>query len=347
MPSSPEWEALLAGAVLLEQPAVLWAGGALLLLLLALVLWRGPLRVAVPEQRAHAGRWRGALDLPWLSSVSLRGAASALVLLTLASPVGLIRENPAGGAGNDLVIALDASGSMDALDGQLAGARVTRLELAKAVVAEFIRAREGDRIGLVAFGAHAFTQCPLTADHRLVLSALERIEVGVAGDQTALGEAIGLASLRLRAPGAPPDAQRTLVLFTDGRHNAGQLAPGTAAELARMQGVRIHAVGIGTSGKEVPFAQKTPGEPLRFEKVDLDRETLVAIAAHTGGRFFHARRPEDLSQVTRAIDAVLAGPQAPEPRFRRAALAPLTLLCALGLLLGEALLAHGVLRRLP
>jgi Ca-activated chloride channel family protein len=353
MPSSPEWEALLAGAVLLEHPVVVRAGGALLLLLLATALVRGPLRVRVPEQRSHAGRFAGsgrlaaALDPAWLSSLALRGGALALVLVTLASPVGLIRENPAGGEGIDLVIALDASGSMDALDGQLEGARVTRLELAKAVVAQFIRARDGDRIGLVAFGAHAFTQCPLTADHRMVLAALERIEVGVAGDRTALGEAIGLASMRLRAPGAPPEAQRTLLLLTDGRHNAGQLAPATAAELARRNGVRIHAVGIGSSGKEVPFAQKSPGEPLRFEKVDLDRETLDVVAAHTGGRFFHARRPEDLHDVARAIDATLVRPQTPEPRYRRAALAPLTLLAALGLLLGETLLAHGLLRRLP
>jgi Ca-activated chloride channel family protein len=245
------------------------------------------------------------------------------------------------------MIALDASGSMNALDGQLEGARVTRLELAQAVVSEFVRHREGDRIGIITFGQHAFTQSPLTADHRLVQAAIQRIEVGVAGDQTALGEAIGLATRRLRAPGAPPDAERTLVLFTDGRHNSGQLAPETAAQIARMEGVRIHAVGIGSSGQEVPFAQKTPGEPLRFEKVDLDQETLESVAAHTGGLFFHARRPEDLRDVTAAIDATLARPHQGEPRYRRASLAPIALLFALALLGGEALLTHGLLRRLP
>jgi Ca-activated chloride channel family protein len=343
----PELDALLSGAIAVEQPLLLWLGGVLLVALLLAALLRGPPRAIVPSADTHAGRVRLGFDPSWLLSLTLRGGVVALLAFTLASPVGLLRENPAGGEGIDLLIALDASGSMGALDGQLAGARVTRLALAKAVVAEFIRQREGDRIGLVTFGAHAFTQCPLTADHRLVLEALQRIEVGVAGDQTALGEAIGLASRRLRVPGAPPNAERTLLLFTDGRHNAGQLAPQTAAEIARMEGVRIHAVGIGSSGKEVPFAQKTPGEPLRFEKVDLDEATLGAVAALTGGRFFHARRPEDLRAVTAAIDQTLRRPRTPEPRYRHVSLAPATLALALMLLMSEALLTHGLLRRLP
>ncbi len=344
--SSAEWHALLDGAVRIEQPFTFAAGAALVLLLLIGALVRGPLRIPVPDPASHGRLRRWRFEGSWLLSVGLRAAVLALLAASLASPVGLVPENRAGGTGIDLVIALDASGSMDALDGQLAGRRVTRLELAKHVVAEFVRQREGDRIGLVAFGEHAFTQCPLTADHRMVLEALERIEVGVAGDATALGEAIGLASRRLRAPGAPRDAQRTLVLFTDGRHNSGQLGPETAAQVARLQGVRIHAVGIGSKGV-VPFAQKSPGEPLRFEKVDLDKETLEKVASHTGGSFFHARRPEDLRGVTAAIDALERKPQASEPRHRRASLLPLTLFAALALLGCEALLAHGLLRRLP
>jgi len=345
--TTPEWQAVLEGAIRLEHPARLALAGVLILPALAIALWRGPLRARVPDPSLHAPRFWLPVDLPWLLSLALRGGALALLAAALAEPVGLVRENPAGGEGIDLVIALDASGSMNALDGQLEGARVTRLELARAVVSEFVRQREGDRIGIITFGQHAFTQSPLTADHRLVQAAIQRIEVGVAGDQTALGEAIGLATRRLRAPGAPPDAERTLVLFTDGRHNSGQLAPETAAQIARMEGVRIHAVGIGSSGQEVPFAQKTPGEPLRFEKVDLDQKTLESVAAHTGGLFFHARRPEDLRDVTAAIDATLARPHQGEPRYRRAALAPIVLLFALALLGGEALLTHGLLRRLP
>ncbi len=349
--STAELEALHSGALRVDEPWLLALGLLSALALLVRALWRGPLRVRVPEPGALSSgrRWgahRWGPDWTWLLSVGLRTAALALIAFVLAGPVGLIPENPAGGSGLDLMIALDASGSMDALDGQLEGRRVTRLELAKRVVAEFVRQRQGDRIGVVTFGEHAFTQCPLTADHRLVLAALERIEVGVAGDATALGEAIGLATRRLRVPGAPADARRTLIVVTDGRHNSGQLGPETAAQIARMQGVRIHAVGIGSSGV-VPFAQKSPGEPLRFEKVDLDEATLQAIARQTGGRFFHARRPEDLRGVAEEIDALERKPQLAERRYRRASLAPHSLLAALLLLACEALLSHGLLRRLP
>ncbi len=266
--------------------------------------------------------------------------------VALAGPIGLLRETPAGGEGIDLLIALDASGSMNALDATLEGRRVTRLELARAVVADFVRQRDGDRIGLVVFGAHAFTQSPLTVDRRLLLDAIERVRVGVAGDATALGEAIGLAVRRLRVPGAPGDTRRVLLLLTDGRHNAGTLGPETAAQIARLAGVRIHAVGIGTTGS-VPFARSGPGEPLRFERVDLDEQTLLSVARHTGGEFFHARRPEDLVAVAAAIDRLEVQPQVAEPRYRRVSFVPHVLLVVLGLLLLESITAHGLLRRLP
>lgn len=337
--------ALSARALTVEAPLVLWLGLAAVVVFALLVALRGPRRVRVPSAGGARGSL-GALDLPWVASLALRFAALALVALTAARPVGLVAENPANGSGVDLVIALDASGSMLALDAELDGRQVTRLELAKRVVADFVRARSGDRIGLVAFGEHAFTQCPLTVDHRLVLESLERVDVGVVGDATALGEAIGLATRRLRSAGGPDDARRILVLVTDGRNNSGKLAPKTAADLAQLAGVRIHAVGIGTEGL-VPFAQPGAEAPMRFERVDLDRETLKLVADATGGRFFQARRPEDLRAVADAIDRLEARPRALDPRFRHASLAPLTLALALALLAGEAALAHGLVRRLP
>jgi Ca-activated chloride channel family protein len=352
MPIGAEWQALLDGAVSVEHPRLLAAALCAAALLVAWALARGPLLLVVPRTAPSGERaWRALLrrlrpDGAWLLSVALRGGTLALLAVALAAPVGLVPENPAGGAGVDLVIALDASGSMKALDAYLDGARVTRLELARRVVAEFARGRGGDRLGLVVFGEHAFTQCPLTVDHRLVLEAIERVEIGVAGDATAIGEAIGLGTRRLVVPGAPPDGRRILVLITDGRHNSGQLAPETAAEIAKLHGVRIHAVGIGTTGP-VPFAQEGPGEPLRFERVDLDRETLRAVAEITGGGFFHAEHPEDLEHVAAAIDRLEVRPHAGEPRVRRAALAPYLLAAALACVLLEALTAHGLLRRLP
>ncbi len=336
---------LSARALAVEAPAVLSLALAAVVAFALVAVTRGPRRVHVPSAGDSRGALR-ALDLPWVVSVALRVGALGLVAVTAARPVGLVAENPASGSGVDLVIALDASGSMLALDGELDGRQVTRIELAKRVVADFVRARGGDRIGLVVFGEHAFTQCPLTVDHRLVLEALDRVEVGVVGDATAVGEAIGLATRRLRVAGGPDDARRIVVLVTDGRHNSGKLAPKTAADLARLDGVRIHAVGIGSEGL-VPFAQPGAEAPMRFERVDLDRETLQLVAGTTGGRFFHARKPEDLRAVAEAIDRLEARPRAQAPRFRHASLAPLTLSLALAMLFAEAALAHGLLRRLP
>lgn len=340
-----EWEALRAGAVQLEDVGRIWLALGVIAVLAALALLRGPALIRVPDAGGRGER-RLWLDGPWLLSLTLRLGALGLIGLTLARPTGLVPQNPAAGRGIDLVIALDASGSMQALDAILDGRRVTRLELAQQVVSDFIRERRGDRIGLVVFGQHAFTQCPLTVDHRLLLETLQRIEVGIAGDATALGEAIGLGVRRLRVAGGQADARRILMLLTDGRHNSGRLTPKTAAEIARLEGVRIYAVGVGTSGS-VPFAQDHPGEPLRFERVDLDRETLQAVAAISRGRFFHAAHPQDLATIASTIDQLEAPPGPTPPRYRRTSLSALSLVAALLLLALDALTAQGVLRRLP
>ncbi len=340
-----EWEALRAGAFQLEDVGRIWLALGVVAVLAALALLRGPTLIRVPDAGGRGER-RLWLDGPWLLSLALRLGALGLIGLTLARPSVLVPKNPAAGRGIDLVIALDASGSMNALDAILDGRRVTRLELAQQVVSDFIRERRGDRIGLVVFGQHAFTQCPLTVDHRLLLETLQRIEVGIAGDATALGEAIGLGVRRLRVAGGQADARRILMLLTDGRHNSGRLGPETAAEIARLEGVRIYAVGVGTSGT-VPFAQDHPGEPLRFEQVDLDRETLQSVASISRGRFFHAAHPQDLATIASMIDQLETPPRPTPPRYRRTSLSALTLVAALLLLALDALTAQGVLRRLP
>jgi len=341
---APLLAALGGGDVALERAGLVWPALAALGALLAWAGWRGPRRVAVP---GALGTARGLDPDPafWLS-MALRGAALGLLVAALLGPVAQLRDNPASGEGVDLVIALDASGSMNALDAVIDGRRATRFELARQVVADFVRQRRGDRVGLVVFGERAFTQSPLTVDHRLVLDALARVRVGVAGDQTAIGEALGLATRRLEGRGAVPGAQRVLLLITDGRQNAGRLAPETAAEIARQRGVRVHTVGIGSSGV-VPFARGGRDEPLRFERVDLDPETLRRIASATGGRFYHARQPGDLVEIAAAIDALEVRPAASEPRLRQITLVPLCLALVLGLLLTDGLARFGPLRRLP
>ncbi len=344
-PGGIDWEILRDAAVHLQRPGVVFASLLLAGALLLRGLLRGPLRVGVPAEGRRRPFWRR-IEGTFSLSLLLRSGALILLGLALSAPVGRVRETPAGGEGVNLIIALDASGSMNALDATLEGRRVTRLDLAKRVVSDFVAAREGDRIGLVVFGEHAFTQCPLTVDRRLVLDAISRVQVGLAGDATSLGEAIGLAVRRLQIPGAPPDARNVVLLLTDGRHNAGSLAPETAAEIARDAGIRIHAAGIGTTGS-VPFAGSGPGEPVRFERVDLDDETLRAVARRTGGEFYHARRPEDLAAVAAAVDRIEVRPQITEPRYRTVSLAPHVLAVACLLLLLESVTAHGLLRRLP
>jgi Ca-activated chloride channel family protein len=338
--------ALLGEAAIRSGDARLLVGVvALALLLVLLGIVRGPHRIAVPSGRGLR-RARSRIDATWILSLLLRCGALALLGAALARPVGLVPESPAGGEGVDLLIALDASGSMNALDATLGGRRVTRLDLARRVVSDFVRNREGDRIGLVVFGDHAFTQSPLTVDRRLTLDAVDRVRVGLAGDATALGEAIGLAVRRLRTPGAPQDTRRVILLLTDGRHNTGPLGPETASQIARLSGIRIHSVGIGTTGS-VPFARSGLGEPVHFERVDLDEETLRSVARATGGQFFHARRPEDLVAVAAAIDRLEARPSLAEPRYRSVPLARYALAAALLLLLVEVATAHGLVRRLP
>ncbi len=310
----------------------------------------GPRSVAVPDFDSATVSSR--TDIAWLLGLMLRVTVLMLVALTLARPVGLISESSANGSGIDLVIALDASGSMRALDADIDGRRVTRLELAKRVVADFIRARPNDRVGLIVFGEHAYTQCPLTVDQDFLIQAVQRVQTGIAGDSTALGEAVGIAVKRL-VPNAKElgnaeefDGERVLVVVTDGRHNAGKLTPETAARIAALHHVRIHTIGIGSQGP-VPFATDTPGTPLRFEKVDLDQDALETLAELTGGSFFHARKPTDLKGVAEQIDRLEPSPRADGTRFRRASLVPSFIALALVGYLLETLFTHGIARRLP
>jgi Ca-activated chloride channel family protein len=332
---------------------------------LALVaLRRTPRAVPWPAMReleAAGGRPRD-----WGRSVALalRLAALACLALTLAGPVAVFRGPPESGQGLDLVLVVDTSGSMRALDAELGGAWRTRLDLAREVVSHFARTRaaEGDRVGLVVFGENAFTQCPLTSDGALLGASLERIEAGMAGEATALGDALALAVRRVVSAGAAaagavdgdatpaqapgePVAGRVVVLLTDGRSNAGEVPTDIAAGLARTLGVRVHAVGIGTEGA-VPMAG-APGAAragLRFERHDLDAETLALVARSSGGRFFHARRAQDLGAVYAEIDALERVPRRPPPRLRRDARPEPALAVAGGLLVLETLLSR-MLRR--
>lgn len=297
----------------------------------------------------------------------LRGLALGALALVLAGPLGVHRAPPEPGLGLDITLVMDASGSMRALDTQVDGEWKTRLDLARRVVARFAeeRAAEGDRVALVVFGDSAFTQCPLTSDGAILAAALSRVTAGMAGEATALGQALGLAVKRAlggeRAASAVPDAPaaavpeelarrgpaagRLVVLLTDGRHNAGAVSVDVATRLAASAGVRVHTVAIGSEGEQVPIRER--GGALSFERHDVDTETLRTIAAATGGRFFRARRGADLAEVYAEIDALERVARTRPPRVRHTD-RPEPLLAVAGLcLLGEMGLLRVLRRRIP
>jgi Ca-activated chloride channel family protein len=308
----------------------------------------------------------------------LRACALACLVLLLAEPTANHESPPEPGLGLDLMLVVDTSASMRALDtssvgpaGALSPAAAvgrgdeqsaaaigelehiataqTRLDLAKRVVSRFASARvaEGDRVGLVVFGSTAFTNCPLTSDGRLLAAALERVEVGVAGEATALGDALALAVKRI--PERRSVAGRVIVLLTDGRSNAGSIPVEMAAMLARGEQIRVHTVGIGTGGEEVPMAASSGRREraLRFERHDTDPETLQRIARATGGRYFEATRSNDLEAVYREVDNLERVERPLPPRIRRELHAEPLLAAAGGFVLLEIILAGILRRRIP
>jgi len=337
------------GADALERPVLLgWLAAACLLALLA-ALRRRPEAIAwsaLPEALAA-----GASRREWLPRLArtLRLAALLALAVVLAGPVGVHRAPPEPGHGLDLVLVIDASGSMRALDADVGGERRSRLALAREVVARFARQRaaEGDRVALVVFGETAFTLCPLTSDGRLLSAALAKVEAGVAGEATALGEALALAVKRVA--GGRQTAGRVAVLLTDGRHNAGAVSVEAATALAGGDRVRVHTVAIGSSGGQV-LMEQGPGEAgrgLRFERHDVDAQSLATIAASTGGSFFAARRSSDLAPVYAEIDRLERPERRLPPRTRKTGRPEPWLVIASGCLLAEIALSRILWRRLP
>jgi Ca-activated chloride channel homolog len=194
--------------------------------------------------------------------------------------------------GRDLMLAVDISGSMQMRDFELGARRVDRLTATKAVAEEFIARREGDRVGLILFGRQAYVQAPLTFDLATVARLLDEAQIGFAGQETAIGDAIGLALKRAREN---PDSQSVLVLMTDGANTAGAIEPAKAAQLAGASGMRVYTVGIGGANDGSLFDLFPRGS-------DLDEETLRTIAEVTGGRYFRARDSAELAQIYAVLD---------------------------------------------
>lgn len=199
-------------------------------------------------------------------------------------------------SGRDLMLAVDISGSMEIPDFSLNGEAVNRLQVVKEVASQFIEARTGDRVGLILFGSQAYLQTPLTFDRSTVQSMLNDSEIGLAGKETAIGDAIGLAIKRFENQ---LKDNRVLILLTDGANTAGAVKPLDAAKLAEKRGIRIYAIGVGADAVEMPTLF---GSRVVNPSKDLDEGTLKEMADQTGGMYFRAKNTEGLKEIYDQID---------------------------------------------
>jgi Ca-activated chloride channel homolog len=269
----------------------------------------------------------------------LRLLALTLLILALARPQTSLSRTDISVEGIDIVIALDVSGSMLAQD-----FRPDRLEAAKQTAMEFIDARPNDRIGLVIFSGEAFTQSPLTTDHAVIKNIFNDIQSGMIEDGTALGDGLATAVNRIRTSKA---VSKVIILLTDGNNNMGAIDPMSAAEIAKLYGIRVYTVGIGTIGM-APYPVQTPfGIQLQSMKVDIDEPLLRKISEMTDGKYFRATDNAKLRQIYKEIDKMEKSKiDVTEFKRKNEKYIPFVLL-ALGLLLLEWILRFTYLRNIP
>lgn len=222
-----------------------------------------------------------------------------LLVLAASNPVWLGKPITIPQSGRNIILALDLSGSMQTPDMKLHGQYYNRLAVVKYAARQFITARQGDRLGLILFGSRAYLQTPLTFDHKTLLQMLDDASIGLAGTQTAIGDAIGLAIKRLQKV---PGKSKVLVLLTDGANNAGSVAPMDAADMAKKAGIKIFTIGIGANQMVVPGLF---GPQVIHPTNDLDETALKQIAERTGGLFFRAEDGKSLEKVYQSINKLV------------------------------------------
>ncbi len=226
----------------------------------------------------------------------------SLLVIALAGPEVGHERTYVPATGVSIVLAVDVSESMAALDFKLDGDAVTRLKAVKSVVDDFLKKRPGDRVGLVVFGTHAYTQAPLTLDHDALAMALDRVSIGAAGSKTAVGDALGIALKRLEDVDS---TSKIIVLLTDGRSNAGDVSPDSAALVAKQAGVTVHVIGVG-GDKPAPFVINDPifGQRVVRQRLEIDEPLLRSIAKTTGGLFFRAEDTDGLRRIYDTINTL-------------------------------------------
>lgn len=224
-------------------------------------------------------------------------ALSYLLLVAAAAQPQWVGESITSPAsGRDLLLAVDISGSMETPDMTFERRQLQRIDVVKLVVGDFVQRRENDRLGLILFGSQAYLQAPLTYDRTTVETLLREAQLGFAGGQTAIGDAIGLSIKRLRDRA---EASRVVILLTDGANTAGEIEPRQAADLAKLAGIKIYTIGVGAT----EMVQQTFFGARKINpSVDLDEDTLTYIAEQTGGQYFRARNPKELIEIYQELD---------------------------------------------
>jgi Ca-activated chloride channel family protein len=292
-------------------------------------------RQVARETRSRAGRWRMPLML----------LAIALIVVALARPQFGRSTATVEASGVDMILAMDCSGSMEALDFTLDGDRANRLDVVKSVVSKFIDARPNDRIGLVGFAGAPYLVSPLTLDHDWLQQNLDRVKVGSVEDGTAIGSALAASVNRLREQ---PGKSKIVVLLTDGQNNAGRVLPATAAQAAKTLGVKVYTIGAGVRGEApIPVTDAFGNKRLAMARVDVDEETLQKIATETGGKFFRATDTQSLKNIYTEIDRLEKTTHQLKNFQHRTELFAWAVVPALALLGTGLGLAHTRFRRLP
>ena len=278
------------------NPKLLW----LLLVVPALIVWY-ILRHKKQEASLSFSDLKGFVKLPktWKAYLrhmlfALKMAALALLIVALARPQSSSTNSTSNIEGIDIVMAMDVSGSMLARD-----LKPDRLTAAKNVASDFVKGRPGDRMGLVIFSGETFTQVPLTTDHGVMLNMLAEMKNGLIDDGTAIGDGLATAISRLKDSEA---ISKVVILLTDGMNNAGSVDPYTAAEIAKLYGIRVYTIGVGSYGT-APYPVQTPfGTQIQQMKVEIDEKLLSSVAGMTGGKYFRATSNQKLDEIYEEID---------------------------------------------
>lgn len=271
----------------------------------------------------------------------LRMLAFVVLVVAMARPQRILQEEEVIAEGIDISLAMDLSSSMLAQDFQ-----PNRLGVSKRVAADFVEQRQYDRVGLVVFAGEAFTQCPLTTDHKVLKAFLNKLECGILEDGTAIGLGLATAVNRLKDS---ESTSKVVILLTDGVNNTGYQSPLLAAKIAKEYGIRVYTIGVGSVGEaRAPVSQRSDGKYiLGSVKVEIDEELLRQVAEMTGGKYYRAVDEQSLEEIYASIDQ-LEKTKIEVTSFKRYS-EEYNLFAFLGILflLTEVLLRYTVLRAIP